>query len=158
MVCEVKSVSRGVQILNVFLDILTKIEQDFVVNFEMTQKTSTNDYKNVFVNLSVNLCKDVLGSPLIQFTAPLFDKYAPGLVHNCPYGPEKKVGIQNFTMDLSMIPLLTFTPNDRSSYRILDSFLVRKKLVAVLKIFTKIVPKRYSKRKPSSTNNLKPIP
>ena len=59
MVCEIKSLSREVQTINAYFDILTKIEESFVVNLEMTSKTSTNAFKNLFLNTTANLCGNI---------------------------------------------------------------------------------------------------
>jgi hypothetical protein len=129
---------------------MVKIENDFVANLEMTQKTSTNAFKNLFLNTSVNFCGDVFGSPLIQVVKPMFEKFAPGVLHKCPYFPTKELGMKNFTIDPSTLSLLTFTIADRMDYRVHMTFIIKKKLVAELSLYTKLSPKRYKKKKPNS--------
>lgn len=150
IVCEIKSAGRGVQVLNFYFDILIKIDDDFVANLEMTSKTSTNAFKNLFLNTSANLCGDVFGSPLIQVVKPMFEKFAPGLIHKCPYFPIKEFGMHNFSIDPSTLSLLTFSIADRMDYRVHMTFIIKKKLVATLSLYTKLSPKRYRKKKPNS--------
>ena len=90
------------------------------------------------------------GSPLIQVVMPMFDKFAPGLLHKCLYFPIEKFGMHNFTIDPNMLSLLSFTINDPMNYRVHVAFIIRKKLTATLPIYTKLVPKRFRKKKPSS--------
>lgn len=148
--CEIKFLSRGVQILNFHFDILTIIEDDFIINLEITTKTSTNDFKNVFLNASMNVCGDVFASPIIQLVMPFVEKFAPGIIHKCPYGPEKNFGIQNFGIDSNLLSLFAFTINDRTSYKSHTTLIVKQKVVATLTIYTKVVAKRFGKKKSNS--------
>lgn len=149
--CQIKVVSRNVKTLTFTYDIMTKIQSDLVVNFEMTSKTSTNAYKNVFFNLSTNICEDILSSPLIKLVMPIFDKFAPGLLHKCPYLPETGTGMRDFNLDGNLPTLITLTMYERMDYRAHVTFMYKKNIIATLTIYFKIEPKKFS-RKSSKTD------
>ena len=150
MVCELKSVSRDIKILNFYFDFLIKIETDFSLNLEITSKTSMNAYKNLYLNMSTNLCGNFFESPLMMVLQPFLDKFAPGSFHKCPYLPLKEFGMRNFTIDPKMISSLPFIVYDRTHYRIRVVYVVKRKETLTLTLYTKFIPRRFSKKKPNS--------
>lgn len=150
LICVIKVVDRNVKTLTFNFDFMTKIESDFIINAEVTSKTSSNTYKNIFFNLSTNLCGDLFESPLIKLVLPIIEKNSPGLLHKCPYLPEKNYGLHDFILDLNLISLITFTLVDRMDYRIFITYIYKKKVVATLTLYFKITSKKYSRKKQSS--------
>jgi len=144
----------GVQVLNIHYDLLVKLDDVFIMNVELTTKTSTNAFKNVVFNISANLCGNLFETPLIKMLTPLVDKFAPGLIHECPYYPKKNFGIHDFTIDASLIPLIPIGTFERIDYKVFITYLSKQRQVILsITIWMRFGPKakkRKSTEKPAS--------
>lgn len=132
----------GVQVLNIHSDLLVKLDDVFIMNVELTTKTSTNAFKNVVFNISANLCGNIFETPLIKMMTPLVDKFSPGLIHECPYYPQKNFGIYDFVIDASLIPLIPIATFERIDYKVFITYLNKQKQVVLsITIWMRFGPK-----------------
>lgn len=105
---------------------------DFVVpvdymngNIQVLQKASSNHFRNVIINNSVDVC-ELLGDnapPLFKFCLPLLHKFSPNLVRPCPY-KGRRVGVENLPIDLSLLPLVAVSNFPTGEYRIVSQLLL----------------------------------
>lgn len=118
--CFLKTISRGVNALTTFSDLVTPI--DYINgNIQVLQKSSSNSYRNIIINNSLEICS-MLGDnapPLLKFCLPLITKFAPDLIRPCPY-QGKKVGVENLPIDISLLPLVYVSNIPKGEYRVVS--------------------------------------
>jgi hypothetical protein len=63
------------------------------MNFQLIHKST----HRTLINLTGEYCS-VYGnfSPLVRITIEFTKKFTNGLIHECPYNPIKKIGVENF--------------------------------------------------------------
>ena len=147
MVCEIKTIRRGVQALNIHADLLVELNDIFIMNIEVTSKTSTNAFKNLVFNVSANLCGNIYETPLLKMISPLLDKFAPGLIHECPYPPKKGFGLHDMIIDPSLLPLISLATFERVDYRVHTTY-TDKHGITLLKVtlYARLQPKTIRKK------------
>lgn len=132
--CYLKTISRGLNVLTSLSDFVVPL--NFInANIIVVQKSSANTYRSVIINNTFDVC-EMLGDrapPMLKFTLPLISKFAPDLVHPCPY-QGKRIGVENLPIDFSLLPLVSLSNVPKGDYRV----------VILIQLSHELTPKRFS--------------
>lgn len=59
--------------------------------------------------------------PVMKLCMPLMTRFAPELIHPCPY-QGRKVGVENLPIDLSLLPVVQLRNFPKGEYRTVKLF------------------------------------
>ena len=83
--CNLKIVSRGQSVITFMVDIIKPLNY-INTNFAVVWKSSSNTFSNTLINGTFELCKSLSSMPaMLKLVVPIITKYAPNLIHACPY-------------------------------------------------------------------------
>lgn len=91
--------------------------------------------------------------PLLKFCMPLISKFAPDLIHKCPY-EGKRIGVENIPIDFQLLPLVQLSNMPKGDYRVDVKFYDEYwNIIHWIKIYGSIQQKRFSRihRGPTTT-------
>lgn len=116
--CFLKTISRGLNVLTSLSDFVTPLNY-INANIVALMKSSANTYRTVVINNSFEVCS-IMGDnapPIVKFSLPIVSKFAPNLIHECPY-EGRRIGVENIPIDLSLLPLVYISGIPRGDYRV----------------------------------------
>lgn len=126
-------------------------------NIAALQKSSANTYNTIIINNTFEVCAIMENAPpMIKFILPLISKFAPQLIHPCPYEGHK-IGVENIAIDMQLLPLIQLSNMPKGDYRVDVAFYDRWwNIVHWIKLFGAIQQKRFKKRHLGPTGSTEP--
>lgn len=161
IICELKTPKRGQTVMTVLVDLVVPINNTWYMNFELTEKSSSNVFSNTVINNTIEVCRAMSdGSslpPIIKLGWPLVQKFAPKFFHKCPYLPTPRMGAESLTLEVSLIPLLSLNYLQHGEYRSrVVSFNKHGEIMFWVNYYARLTQKSYQRKKTTtaSKNNL----
>lgn len=83
--CNLKMISRGQSVITFMVDLIKPLNY-INTNIAVVWKSSSNTFSNTIINGTFELCKSLSSMPaMLKLIVPIITKYAPNLIHACPY-------------------------------------------------------------------------
>ncbi|CRK87265.1 CLUMA_CG001067, isoform A [Clunio marinus] len=153
--CFLRTISRGVNALTSLSDLVVPLNL-INANIAVHEKSSANTYASTIINNTFEVCTMMKGKgvPLFKFALPLISKFAPGFIHPCPY-EGRKVGVENFPIDVSLLPLIQFSQIPIGHYRVDVNFYDKYwNTIHWFKVYAALQPKRFTKKHSNNPNKV----
>lgn len=116
-------------------------------NIAALVKSSANTYNTIIINNTFEVCGIMENAPpIVKFFLPLISKFAPQLIHPCPY-EGRRIGVENIAIDMQLLPLIQLSNMPKGDYRVDVSFYDKWwNIVHWIKLFGAVQQKRFKKR------------
>ena len=136
--CKIDSQKKGSAVLSAVADLIlpvTSVSINFLMIYRSLNKIMMNvtfDYCSSFNNLP----------PYIRIIFDMYKKYSKDLVHECPYEPKKRLGIENLPLEVhtAILAVVNFQRGDYKS--ILDIRDKKGKLIVYFNCYLSVSQKK----------------